>query len=213
MIKQSRGFTLIEIIVALAIFGMLSIGAYTVLDAGVRSQQQTEFRLDELSKLQRTIQSIEKDLQMLSLRIVRDELGDKIPLLRGQSDPSGQASFIEFTRANWRNPAHLPRSNLQHVIYNFTQGELTRQHNLFLDQAANSPKVTRNLLQDMHSMSIGFLDKNNQWQTSWGIFGGQSSEVPLPKAIKISMEIDTFGLIERIILVDLVANTKQAVKQ
>ena len=130
---RSRGFTLIEILVAVAIFGFLSIGAYTVLDAGMRSRQQTEARLTQLATLQRAVQTIEKDLQMLSLRQVRDEFGDKIPLLRGQSEQSGQESAIEFTRSDWRNPAGLPRSNLQHVIYNFEQGELKRLHSIFLE--------------------------------------------------------------------------------
>ena len=208
MIRRSQGFTLIEIIVAVAIFGMLSIGAYTVLDAGVRSQRQTEFRLEKLATLQRTLQAIEKDLQMLSLRQVRDELGDKIPLLRGQSDTSGQLSFLEFTRSNWRNPAGLPRSNMQHIIYNFAQGKLNRVHYIFLDQASNSPKVTRTLLEDVKSMSITFLNKAGQWTNTWAMFDTQSLETPLPKAIKISMDVDTFGLIERLIIIDLVAKTK-----
>jgi len=208
MNRHSKGFTLIEIIVAVAIFGMLSVGAYTVLDAGVRSQQQTEFRLEKLAKLQRAIQTIEKDLHMLSLRQVRDELGDKIPLFRGQSDASGQVSFIEFTRANWRNPAGLPRSNMQHVIYNFGQGKLNRVHSIFLDQTSNSPKVTRALLDDMKSMSMSFLNKAGQWTSTWAMFDSQSLDSSLPRAIKISMEVDTFGLIERLIVIDLVAKTK-----
>lgn len=215
MTKHTRGFTLIEIIVAVAIFGMLSIGAYTVLDAGVRSQRQTEFRLEELASLQRALQAVEKDLQMLSIRQVRDELGDKIPLLRGQSDTSGQASFIEFTRSNWRNPAGLPRSNMQHVTYNFAQGKLNRVHHIFLDQASNSHKVTRTLLEDMKSMSLSFLNKAGQWSNTWAMLDTQSQVSPLPKAIKISMEVDSFGLIERLIVIDLVvkANSQEELTQ
>jgi general secretion pathway protein J len=208
MTRQSRGFTLIEIIVAVAIFGMLSIGAYTVLDAGVRTQRQTEFRLEKLATLQRALQVIEKDLQMLSLRQVRDELGDKIPLLRGQSDTSGQASSLEFTRSNWRNPAGLPRSNMQHIIYNFSQSKLDRVHYIFLDQVSGSAKVTRALLEDLKSMSITFLNNAGQWSNTWAMFDTPSVETPLPKAIKISMEVDTFGLIERLIIIDLVAKTE-----
>ncbi|MFT5450640.1 MAG: general secretion pathway protein J [Enterobacterales bacterium] len=209
MTGHSKGFTLIEIIVAVAIFGMLSIGAYTVLDAGVRSQRQTEFRLEKLATLQRALQSIEKDLQMLSLRQVRDEFGDKVPLLRGQSDVSGQASVLEFTRSNWRNPAGLPRSNMQHIIYNFEQGKLSRLHNIFLDQVSSSPKVTRVLLDDLKSMSISFLNEAGQWSNTWSMLDAQSQKTPLPKAIKISLEVDTFGLIERLIIIDLVAKAKE----
>ena len=204
-LTSNKGFTLIEILVALAIFGLLSIGAYSVLDAGMRSKQQTESRLDSLAVLQRAVQTIEKDLQMLSLRRVRDDLGDQIPLLRGESEVSGQASFIEFTRANWRNPAGLPRSNLQHIHYRFEQQKLIRTHSIFLDQASNSAKVERTLLEDVNAMHISFLDASDQWQSSWSMFSASSKSSKLPKAVKISFELETFGLIERLIAIDLVA--------
>jgi general secretion pathway protein J len=201
MMKMNQGFTLIEILVAIAIFGLLSIGAYTVLDAGMRSQQSTETRLSRLESIQRTVQSIEKDFRMFSLRQVRDEFGDKVPLLRGQGDLSGQAISFELTRGGWANPAELPRSNLQHVIYSFEQGSLKRMHSIFLDQATNSPKVVRTLIEDVQSMDIAFLDDNKQWKSSWGMFNADTNETSLPRAIKIKIEVQPFGLIERLIIV------------
>jgi len=201
MTRYSQGFTLIEILVAVAIFGLLSVGAYTVLDAGMRSRQQTENRLSQLETLQRTIQAIEKDLQLLSSRQVRDEFGDKLPLFRGQSDLSGQVGFFEFTRADWRNPASLPRSNLQHVTYNYDQGELKRLHTIFLDQANSSPKVVRTLLDKVQSFKMTFLDQQGQWQTSWSMLGNTDKLLELPKAVTIKIELEPFGLIERLIII------------
>jgi len=200
MKQRSAGFTLIEILTAVVIFSLLSIGAYTVLDAGMRSQRQTEDRLDKIATLQRAIQTMEKDLRMMSIRKVRDEFGDPIPLLRGDSELSGQTGFIEFTRSGWRNPAGLPRSNLQHVIYTFERGKLQRLHTIFLDQATNSPKIIRTLLEDMENMSLAFLDKNDQWKNTWGTFNN-SDEEPFPRAIRIRMELESFGIIERLIII------------
>ncbi len=201
MKHSSDGFTLIEILVAVAIFGLLSIAAYTVLDAGMRSRQQTESRLSKLEILQRAIHTIEKDLRMLSLRQVRDEFGDKLPLLKGQSEQAGLQGFLEFTRSGWRNPAGLPRSNLQHVIYNFEQNTLTRQHNIFLDQASNSPKVIRTLLKDVTSFNLQFLNQQKQWNNSWSMFGNKDTQLLLPRAIKLSLELEPFGKIERLMLI------------
>jgi len=211
MKPQSSGFTLIEILVAVAIFGLLSVGAYTVLDAGMRSQAQTESRLSKLETLQRAMQTIERDLQMLSQRLVRDEFGDRVPLFRGQSDISGQQSSFEFTRADWRNPAGLPRSNLQHLMYKFEQGKLQRTHSIFLDQSSNSPKISHVLLEDMHSMSLSFLNKSGQWITNWGMFNDTENNLPFPKAVKITMEVDPFGSIERIIIIGTVSDQVIAV--
>jgi general secretion pathway protein J len=210
----SRGFTLIEILVAVAIFGLLSVGAYTVLDAGMRSRQQTESRLSKLEALQRTMQFIEKDLRMLSLRQVRDEFGDKIPLLRGQSEQSGQESYLEFTRSDWRNPAGLPRSNLQHLSYKFEKGSLTRLHTIFLDQASNSPKVVQTLLEDLQAFNLTFLDQQQQWQNSWSMFGSiDEDQLTLPTAVRVRLEMEPFGLIERIILIADIAQQTESVEE
>jgi general secretion pathway protein J len=201
MKKYCDGFTLIEILVAVAIFGLLSVGAYTVLDAAMRSQQQTESRLNKLEQLQRAMQIIEKDFRMLSQRQVRDEFGDKVPLLRGQSEQSGQKTSIEFTRSNWRNPANLPRSNLQHVIYDFDQGKLKRLHTIFLDQASNSTKVVRELLVDVQNFSLDYMHVDGQWHSNWGVYGSDEDKITLPKAVRIKLELEPFGQIERLILV------------
>ncbi len=207
MTRRTRGFTLIEILVAVAIFGLLSVGAYSVLDAGMRSKIQTQKRLDQLEVLQRVIYSIEKDIQMLSLRPVRNELGDQLPIFRAQSDFSGQSGFMELTRANWRNPLQLPRSNLQHIIYNFDQGKLVRHHSIFLDTTTNSPSVERVLIENVDSFKMEFLNKGNQWSSQWANFGFSTEDDKkknnVPKAIKISLEVEPFGLIERLLLVEL----------
>jgi len=209
----SRGFTLIEILVAVAIFGLLSIAAYTILDAGIKSRQQTEERLNKLEIVQRAIHTIEQDLRMLSARQVRNEFGDKVPMLRGESEQSGLQTFFEFTRAGWRNPAGLPRSNFQHVIYNFEQNTLKRHHTIFLDQASNSPAVIRTLLEDVTHFSLQFLNQQKQWKNTWSLLGKSDDQQQLPKAVKLNLELEPFGKIERLILIAASSSPKENVEE
>ena len=213
MIIRSKGFTLIEILVAVAIFGLLSIGAYTVLDAGMRSRQQTETRLSQLEVLQRAIHNIETDLQMISQRHVRDEFGDSLPLMRGESDLSGKDGFLELTRSDWSNPARLPRSNLQHVIYQFEQGSLKRLHSIFLDQASNSTKVVRTLLENVTTFSFEFLDKKGLWLNNWATLTNTDEQSELPIAVRLKLELEPFGKIERVLLITTVKAKNDSANQ
>jgi len=193
--KRQTGFTLIEILVAVAIFGLLTVAAYTVLDSGVRSKQQSEARLEHLAQIQRLFYSLSNDLQYLAYRRVRDELGDYQPLMSGESDLSGLAFKLAFSRSNWRNPAGFKRSNLQFVDYRIEDNQVIRRHRVFLDKAPNSAEMDRTLADGINAISVRFLDANQQWQDQWGMFEEQQLSVPL--AVVISIETDLYGEIER----------------
>jgi general secretion pathway protein J len=207
MSKQA-GFTLIEILVAVAILGILSVGAYSVLDAGMRARVHMEQRLAELEKVQRAVGKIEQDLQRLVPRVVRNEFGDKQALLIGESDTSGQLAQLAFTRGDWRNPAQLPRANLQHVLYKFENGQLQRGHRLFLDAASNSVTILATLLEDVESFQLGFLTKDNQWLDAWGMFAQNDQLMELPLMVRMRLEIAPFGVIERMIPIPVTSIAK-----
>lgn len=198
---NQAGFTLIEILVAVAILGILSVGAYSVLDAGMRARVQMEQRLAELERVQRAISKIENDLQRLVPRIVRNEFGDNQALLIGESDTSGQIAQLAFTRGDWRNPAQLPRANLQHVHYKFENGQLLRGHRLFLDAASNSVTIVAPLLDEVQSFQLGFLTKDNQWLDAWGLFAQDDTLLELPLMVRLRLEVAPFGVIERMIAI------------
>jgi len=208
MRKRNSGFTLIEILVAVAIFGFLSVGAYTVLDAGMRSKEQTQVRLKRLQHLQRMMHQFEQDILLLSNRQVRNEFGDKQPLFRAQGG-NGDNAILEFTRTNWRNPLQLPRSTLQHLIYTFKDGKLIRSHSIFLDQSTNSPKVDRLLIDQVDHLKVEFLNQDNQWLSDWANLGfiaaaddSDKTDI-LPKAVRLTVELEPFGEIERTIIVGI----------
>ena len=102
---RQRGFTLLEVLIAIAIFALLAMATYRMLDSVLqtdRGQRQQEQRLRELT---RAMAAFERDLLQVRLRPVRDPLGDLLPALRGSS---GRDTQLEFTRSGWRNPLGQP---------------------------------------------------------------------------------------------------------
>ena len=192
---SQKGFTLIEILVAVAIFGMISVAAYTVLDSGMRSQTQAQERLSHLAELQRLFYNLSQDFAYISKRPSRNDLGDSEPLLYGESDVSGLEFKMAFNRTNWRNPAGFPRSHMQHVEYRLEDEKIYRKYRVFVDMAPNSPEVDRLLAADIDSVIVQFQSPTKQWSDGWGQFSEMLDKMPIAVRIRVTSKI--IGEVER----------------
>ena len=76
--QKSTGFTLVEMMVALLIFSMLSVAGVLLLRGAVDSDQVTAENLSEMAKMQRFVSLIEADLSQAIARTRRNQNGDRI---------------------------------------------------------------------------------------------------------------------------------------
>ena len=107
--SDRNGFTLVELVVAMGVFAMLSALAYGGLRSVLNNQAYTAQRAAELARLQLAYRLLEQDMQQVVKRGIRNEYGDPIgPLIAG----SGLEQQLEFTRGGWRNPAGQLRLSL-----------------------------------------------------------------------------------------------------
>ncbi|AMO55817.1 type II secretion system minor pseudopilin GspJ [Endozoicomonas montiporae] len=161
---RSRGFTLIELMIAILIFAMISTAAYKLFDSVSRAQQVTDGILDHLDVLQRTMVVIEKDLIQVAPRPVRDEFGDRQKAVQA---PGRNGELLEFTRFGWRNPLQEIRSNMQRVAYALEEEELVRYYWLMLDRAPDPVVVRQVLMQGVTGVRLKFMDEKKRWQSTW----------------------------------------------
>lgn len=111
----SRGFTLLEVLVAVSISAMIGVAAVQLLSTVGDTSRATEARSADIAALQRFNQVVSRDISQLINRAVRDNYGDsQAGLLLDSGDYP-----LEFTRAGWRNSpvSEDPRSTLQRVAY------------------------------------------------------------------------------------------------
>ena len=66
--RRSTGFTLIEVLVAIAIFASLSVGAYQVLNQVQRSNEVSIERSERLKELQRALVFLDNDFRQMTMR-------------------------------------------------------------------------------------------------------------------------------------------------
>ena len=111
---MTRGFTLLEVLIAISIFALIGLGSNAVLRTVVNAEDTARGVGDEVATLRRALGTMERDFTRLTLRNINDEYGDPLPALMVNTG----VHPIEMTHAGWNNPAQLPRSSLQRVAYN-----------------------------------------------------------------------------------------------
>lgn len=197
--KKLRAFTLIEVLVSLAIFAILSALAYGALSQTLESADMLNARMDRLQAIQRTMRLLSEDLQQLSPRPIRDELGDGIgPAL----DTDFQSGFaLELTHGGWSNPIGLPRGTLQRSAYRIEEDELIRYHWMVLDRTLANEPVSVALLDGVESILFRFLQANGEWTEQWppsdrpGALGRRLR----PRAVEIILTLAGEGEISRLL--------------
>ncbi len=192
------GFTLLELLVAVAVFAILSAMAYGGLRNVLDNSQQTESAMQRLQQVQLAMLNISRDLTQIAQRGIRDEYGNPANyILSGQ----GGDVFIEFTRGGRRNPAELLRSHLQRVAYKLEENTLSRLHWPQLDRTQEMQPYESVLLEDVENASIRFLDSNNEWHGEWpplNASGAPGAETIALAAIEFSLELQDWGELVRL---------------
>lgn len=189
-IQPAAGFTLLELLVALAIFSLIAVMAYNGLKVVLEQQAATEIQADALAELQKVYLLMQRDIEEVVPRPIRDEYGDIQPALAG-----GDA--LQLTRGGWSNPAGRLRSSLQRVGYAYEDGHLVRYSWAVLDRAQDSEPQRQPLIGDIEEMTIRYLAGNNEWEERWPdpLASGDATAATtvLPKAVEITLEHEKFG--------------------
>lgn len=199
--KSRSGFTLLELLVAVAIFAVLSAMAYGGLRNVIDNSHQTDLSMQRLQQVQLTMLKISRDFTQLSPRSIRDEYGNPNNyILTGE----GGDVLIEFTRGGRRNPAEMLRSHLQRVAYKLEENTLTRLYWPHLDRTQEMQPYENVLLEDVESVSIRFLDSSNEWHDEWpplSATGQADINSGALSAIEFTVELQDWGELVRIFMV------------
>jgi len=194
-----KGFTLIEVLVALAVFGVMSMLAYSALGSTLSNADYLSNRMDRLQSIQRAVRYLSTDLFQLVPRPIRSELGEGF-------DPALQTSLgsefaLELTHGGWGNPAGLPRGTLQRVAYRLEDDELVRYHWTVLDRTYANEPIAMVLLDNVESLFFRYHTANGEFTEVWppqersGATGIRSR----PRAVEIVLTLADQGELRRLL--------------
>jgi len=200
-LSEKQGFTLLELLVAMAIFALISVMTFQGLQSMIKSREIMGAETERLAALQGAMALMARDFQQIIARPIRDEFGDMQPAV---ISTAGDGTAVEFSRGGWRNPAALARSNMQRVAYRLKDSKLLRETWPVLDRAATTKSVSRELVTDVLDFRLRFQDNNDHWQPSWPPPAetiAAAAQKQLPKAVEMTLELAEWGTLTRLFVV------------
>lgn len=198
--RVPRGFTLVEVLVAVFIFAIMAVIAYGGYSNSSFQAEISRAQMKRLEELQTAIRLFTQDFEQLAPRPVRDVLGQSyLPAL--SADRRSADSLVALTRAGWSNPAGLQRSTLQRVQYVLEEGTLRREHWPVLDVTLADEPIKRDLITKVEEVNLRFMDGAKQWHEQWPPPGGPSAgqDRSRPLAVEVTITLDDFGEVTRLI--------------
>ena len=194
---NQRGFTLVEMLVALAIFAVIASAGVSMVSFSLRENTpiaEASARLEEIQIARRIMQN---DFGQIAGRSVRDPYGARNGGgFRGGLVFADQA-LISFVRRGWENPGGLERrSSLQYVAYTYEDGALRRVTRAMPDATPDTPEEIVTLLSGVENLNVSFFS-NGQWSEQWATRG---SSLYLPEIIAIEANIDGIGPVRQLFL-------------
>lgn len=149
------GFTLVEVLISLFIFALLSAGTLGAMSQTFAAKDQLDQASENLSQLTTFRALIRSDMDALTLRPARDGLGGmERTLLTTDGDP-----LFTFTRLGRSNPIGAKRGQAQRVRYVFQNNQFIRETLAHENPDQLDQWRGRVLLENVDYASIAFVSR------------------------------------------------------
>ncbi|TDJ30386.1 MAG: type II secretion system protein GspJ [Gammaproteobacteria bacterium] len=188
--NHKQGFTLLEMLVAIVIFAVVSGIAYSALNQTIKIGNRVSEADRRLSELQFALTYFNQDWMQVSPRKIRNQYGDT------ENQVVLADNRISFTRSGWNNLLQHKRSELQRVQYELVDHKLVRRYWRSLDQGIGEEPLTTVILSAVDAFEIQFINAEEQAIDTWP--DELSRGLGPPIALVLTVNLDDFGEIRRI---------------
>lgn len=197
MHASHHGFTLVEVLVALAVFSFIGMGCWQVSNQVLRAKSQIEERSARLRELQRGFWVLSRDIHQAVDRSARDGAGVREPAMT--SMVPGQT--LTFTRGGWMNPLGERRSHLQRVAYGIERdagatSSLVRYYWDVPDRSNNAERHRQILITNVAHLEFQFLDHDGGVHFYWPPRMDGAGWI-VPTGIRMRIHVAPYGEIEK----------------
>ena len=207
--SPESGFTLVEVLIAMAITAFVSVLSYQTLSTALAGIESARTESERLYEINRAFTVLSRDVRQMTNRPVRDEFGQMASAVSGGElarDP------LRLTRSGWHNSTGAPRSTLQRVAYRLEEDKLLRLSYPVLDRTTAIEPTETVLIDGVEVFELRFLpsvnalevDRNQVidrrfWQENWVADVGFTDKIiDPPVAIEVRVILSDWGELERL---------------
>ena len=204
-----RGFTLIEVLVAMAITAVVAMVSYSALSAALSSAERLRASTERAQEIGQVMAILSRDIRQVANRPVIDEFGQRMPAVMG-----GELArdMLTVTRAGWHNSTAAPRGTLQRVHWWIQDETLWRGYFPVLDRTPGTELIETAMLGGVERFEVRFLpslarlevnrddviDRRN-WEDSWVADLSQPNQLlSPPAAVEVTLEVSGLGEVTRL---------------
>ena len=176
MIDKSDGFSLLEMLVAISIFSVMSLAVFFTMDQYFTTGEVLNRRNEQFTAMNRFLQMIERDLQYAVNRRIRGPYGDELAAI--VVGPVQDNEMLSFTSSlpDYRNKGH---SKLFRVSWGFYDGVVTRSYWEVLDQAQDSEPIRHEVLMGVRDLQLTLKPELESWEQTDNTTGNHTVELAI----------------------------------
>lgn len=198
--SKMKGFTLIEVMIAILIMAMIAVMTSQSFSVAISSSEATQEAIDRMAKVDRVWVLFETDLRNAIPTMPRVSGSKPIPPVFVEPSDDYRLTIL---RAGYANPLKLPRTEMVRVGYRFEDSVLWRD--TWVNIAANDEREARPqiVIEGLEDIFIKALPDNQRssvaagpWLERWPQNGQPPNK--LPAAIEITLVTEDFGEIKRV---------------
>lgn len=147
---QAKGFTLLEVLVAIGVFSVVAMVSYTTLDTYIDHRERLQVHYGKLERLQRLFILLERDIQFAANRSVRIG-GDIEPAIAG---PGGNTLLtMTVAQPDMNSPTGV---SLKRVEWHQDGEELVRAQWNVLDHSGSLKPTELLVSEEVSDLSLTF---------------------------------------------------------